>query len=307
MTTTPATMILSNYQNGGFNCTLYSDGTFVKESFVANPIAAFPSTIDIKITNYCDLGCAYCHEDSTIQGLHSNLSLLLEQLSVLPAGIELAIGGGNPLAHPSLLEFLYAVQEQGKYANITINQGHLVAYQGLIEELLTQKLIKGVGISVTGFAHLPEWLLKAAGNNLVLHMIVGIHTKAQLQYMLELTPNAKILLLGYKSEVGRGVTYYGRTVEKNIQDWVVYIRSFFGKCVLSFDNLAIEQLRLQRFFSSTAWSRFYMGDDFTSSMYIDAVKQQYAPTSRSLEEHRVNYTNLLQYWEQTHGSFIQET
>lgn len=295
-----AKTILSNYRNGDFNCTLYCDGTFVKESTITNPQAAFPSTIDIKITNYCDLGCAYCHEDSTVQGLHGNLSLLLEQLSVLPAGIELAIGGGNPLAHPSLLEFLYAVQQQGKYANITINQGHLAAYQGLIEELLIQKLIKGVGVSVTGFARLPEWLLKAAGNNLVLHLIVGVHTKAQLQSLLEWTPNAKILLLGYKSEVGRGVAYYSRTIEKNIQDWVVYVRSFFGKCVLSFDNLAIKQLKLERFFSSTAWSRFYMGDDFTSSMYIDAVKQQYAPTSRSLEEQRTEYMNLLQYWKQTH-------
>lgn len=301
----PATMmmntILSNYQNGDFNCTLYSDGTFVKESTIPNPIAAFPSTIDIKITNYCDLGCAYCHEDSTVQGLHGDLSLLLEQLSVLPAGIELAIGGGNPLAHPSLLEFLYVAQQQGKYANITINQGHLVVHQQLIEELLTQKLIKGIGISVTGFARLPDWLLKAAGDNLVLHMIVGVHTKEQLRSMLEVTPNAKILLLGYKSEVGRGVTYYSRTVEKNIQDWVVWVRYFFGKCVLSFDNLAIQQLKLERFFSSTAWSRFYMGDDFTSSMYIDAVKQQYAPTSRSLEQQRVGYTNLLEYWRQTHG------
>ena len=45
-------------------------------------------------------------------------------------------------------------------------------------------------------------------------MTIGVHNKEQLQSLLELTPNAKILLLGYKSEVGRGVTYYGRTVEK---------------------------------------------------------------------------------------------
>ena len=51
---------LNIYQNGDFRCCIYEDGTFTKESNVDNPEAAFPSTIDVKITDYCDANCAYC-------------------------------------------------------------------------------------------------------------------------------------------------------------------------------------------------------------------------------------------------------
>jgi hypothetical protein len=53
--------------------------------------------------------------------------------------------------------------------------------------------------------------------------------------------------------------------------------------VVSFDNLAIEQLNLKRFFSEENWDKFYQGDDGSANLYIDLVEKQYALSSRSSE------------------------
>ena len=68
---------------------------------------------------------------------------------------------------------------------------------------------------------------------------------------------------------------------------------------LSFDNLAIEQLNMKRFFTDAGWERFYLGDDFSFSMYIDAVRKEYSPTSRTFEGRKpLVGIGLLEYFQQ---------
>jgi hypothetical protein len=70
-------------------------------------------------------------------------------------------------------------------------------------------------------------------------------------------------------------------VDTELKKWYRKLPLLIGKCTISFDNLAIEQLKVKRLFTHDGWNKFYMGDDFVFTMYIDAVNQQYAPTSRS--------------------------
>ena len=51
--------------------------------------------------------------------------------------------------------------------------------------------------------------------------------------------------------------------------------------VVSFDNLAIEQLEVQRLMSKEEWDEFYMGDDGSMTYYIDMVEQKFARSSTS--------------------------
>jgi hypothetical protein len=54
---------------------------------------------------------------------------------------------------------------------------------------------------------------------------------------------------------------------------------FSGVC---FDNLAIEQLDVKKILfnnNEDGWNQFYMGDDGTHTMYIDAVAGKYAKNS----------------------------
>ena len=94
--------ILYKYQNGNVLVTILKDGTKIRE-YEDTPFIVHPESLDVKITNKCNLNCAYCHEMSNNDGEHADLEELKNVLSVLPSGVEIAIGGGNPLQHPDLI------------------------------------------------------------------------------------------------------------------------------------------------------------------------------------------------------------
>lgn len=281
-----------SYINGNTYVTIDSDGTKIRE-YHDSPEVLFPESIDVKITNYCDLGCEYCHEISTTQGFHGDMDALLLTLKELPKGVELAIGGGNPLSHPGLVEFLEKCKDFGWICNLTVNQGHILKYQELIEILVSNDLIKGLGVSITSNNLRPLKYVSSLSKNVVWHVIAGVNKLDILDKLIPLSN--KILVLGYKN-YGLGVKYFNKSVTENIKQWYIYLPKYLGKCTLSFDNLAIEQLNIKRLFTQDGWGRFYMGDDFVFTMYIDAVKQEYAPTSRSDNRVSFNTCSLLEYF-----------
>lgn len=283
MTITKSTPnILYQYQNGDFLITLYNDGTLTKESNKENPQLETPSSIDIKITDYCDMGCSFCHESSTEAGKHGDLNFLLDNLELLLPGTEVALGGGNPLSHPNLIPFLKKLKERDVVVNLTINQGHLFSYKELIDEIIDENLAYGIGISITSKNYAQIKYLLNRTPNLVFHVIAGIHSPQIIDELMNLGDYCKILVLGYK-DWGFGLDYRNEKVNGCINQWLWQIHSYLNKknLILSFDNLGIEQLNMRRFFKNEEWGIFFMGEDFSHTMYIDAVKQEYAPTSRS--------------------------
>lgn len=284
---------LAKYQNGNTVVTIMDDGTKIRE-YEGLAETIHPESIDVKITDYCDMGCAYCHESSTTKGVHGDLNTLHEVLSELPAGVELAIGGGNPLSHPNLVEFLQALKRKGIIANLTVNQGHLKTFQDMITYLIKDGLVKGVGISITSnnFNYIKPLL--GITDNIVYHIIAGVNKVDVIDKLIGLG-NCKVLILGYKF-FGFGVDFHSKDVDIELKRWYKKLPTFIGKCTLSFDNLAIEQLKVKRLFTHEGWEKFYMGDDFTFTMYIDAVKQEYAPTSRSNKRKSFEKCTLIEYF-----------
>lgn len=292
--------VLNSYTNGNYHVTICKDGTKVRESAPgSNQKAKHPESIDVKITDFCDMGCPYCHESSTTTGKHGDLKALLDTLRPLPAGVELAIGGGNPLSHPDLLPFLEKLRERGIIANLTVNQGHVPQYLKLIRFLLGSQLVYGLGISITDsrLSNVREILLESP--NVVFHVIAGVNSTNILREISYLQGKPKTLILGYKT-FGRGVEYAQKLDERvkdSIADWYRTVPSYLGKTHLSFDNLAIEQLNIRRLFTTEGWQKFYMGDDGQFTMYIDAVKKEFARTSRSAERVPLNDTDLITYFQ----------
>ena len=93
------------YKNGNTIVSISDDGTkirYVPDNAPAMPV--YPESIDMKITNKCCMMCAMCHEQSTANGNQADLKHPL--LDSLHPYTELAIGGGDPLTHPDLEEFL---------------------------------------------------------------------------------------------------------------------------------------------------------------------------------------------------------
>lgn len=287
---------LYSYRNGNVNVAIYSDGTKIRECNEEKQILEFPESIDVKITNYCPIGCEFCHEKSTVKGIHGNLIELAEKIptGLLPNGIEFAIGGGDPMSHPEIFLLLDFLRSSGQIANMTMNQMSLRKYWNRLKYLLEEKYIRAMGISINGddFSIVNKMM---DSGQVVFHVISGVHDISTIDRLKEQYGNPKILVLGYKA-FGFGIDYLSADVVKNIYQWKIQIPKYLGNVHLSFDNLAIEQLELKKWFTDEEWNKIYMGDDFTSSMYIDAVSGEYAPTSRSLQRTSWHDADMIAYF-----------
>ncbi len=272
--------LLNEYTNGNYKVQIYEDGTKIKTTDDDEFIADFPDSMDMKITNYCDMNCPMCHEKSTVDGQHAQLNQKF--FDTLRAGTELAIGGGNPLSHPELIPFLERMQKQGIICNITVNEVHLLNNKSLIENLLNRKLIHGLGVSIN---KAESDTLKFAVNypNVVLHFILGTPTMDKLPLFYD--NDLKILLLGYK-RFGRGESYYTHEIDERINQTAIMLDEIFEAFqVVSFDNLALKQLDIKNKIPEDIYSECFMGDDGESTMYIDLVEEKFGISSTATERY----------------------
>ena len=117
--------LLGEYKNGNYVVAIYEDGTKIRYTEHDKFIPEFPESMDVKITNYCDMNCPWCHENSTSNGRHGDI-LHADFINSLRPFTEVAIGGGNPLSHPDLPVFLERLKQKNIIANITVNQRHFL-------------------------------------------------------------------------------------------------------------------------------------------------------------------------------------
>jgi hypothetical protein len=291
--------LLGEYKNGNYKVSIFDDGTKVRENDLDNLTPYFPENIDLKITDYCDIGCAFCHENSTVKGLHGNI-LNQDFIKTLSPYTELALGGGNPIDHPDLVEFLHELKDRNIIANITVNQKHFMDNQELISYLVKEELVHGLGVSIT---EVSDDLVQKLSEykNLVIHIIYGVMSPEELTKLYGL--GLKLLILGYKI-FRRGESWYNKhddEFEVN-SNWVYenlpnIINQFM---VTSFDNLAIRQLEVSRLMSKEKWNTFYMGDDGQYTMYIDMVKREYAISSTSTTRYPLD-SSIYNMFEQVKG------
>lgn len=265
--------ILAKYTNGNTDVVLHTDGTKIRTTHSDIAKLDFPESIDLKITDYCDAGCAWCHENSTTKGIHGKLETIRQILRDLPAGVEIAIGGGDPLAHPEIMAILETIVMQGLIPNITVNGLHLEKHAPLIKFLRERKLLRGLGVSYNikvWFKDMDELI----DDNTIMHFIAGIDKPLLVEEF------KKVLVLGYK-HYGRGLKFFNPKVERNLAFWRWQLAGLAKKSHLCFDNLALEQLQVKDVVSAELWQKYYMGADGEFTMYADAVAKTYAISSTS--------------------------
>ena len=287
---------LGDYINGNTRVRLYEDGSRIVETL--NPKDPkvnyeFPLNFDICITKYCDCGCAYCHEGATINGKHGDI-LNLKFIDSLTPGTEMAIGGGNALDHPDLEAFLIKLKKIGVIANITVNQKHAEKNLDKLKYFVDNKLIYGIGISLTDSRNLKFFRdLEQLGNSVVIHVIAGLFNIDDLRAIC----NKKVLILGYKN-FRRG-KLFGKENKKQIKaniKWLSKNLSFVESLsrLMSMDCLAIKQLNPQKklSISKKVWNVLFQKDDLSdeaSTMYIDVPNMQVARSSTMPIEKRVSF------------------
>lgn len=292
--------LIGSYKNGNYNVHIFEDGTKVRENKQDFFKPEFPESFDLKITNKCDRGCLYCHENSVVNGEHGDI-LNLPFINSMHPYTEIAIGGGNPLEHPYLYKFLKLCEEKQFIPSMTVNQVHFMKYKEYLKALCDDKLIYGLGISLTNARERDFIKSVKEFPNAVIHVINGIVSIDELDHLSQ--NNLKLLILGYKM-FRRGESYYkhfntdtiDNEVNKKKVDLYVKLPEIINEGwfkVVSFDNLAITQLNPRRFLEKDEWNEFYLGDDGFATMYIDAVERKFARSSTSPLEERYDITSNI--------------
>ena len=136
------------------------------------------------------------------------------------------------------------------------------------------------------------------GQDVVFHIIAGLFPHKDLKILRKNFPRIPILVLGYK-QWGRAqgtslppkLPEFERAIDELLKNDLGNSRS-----VLGFDNLAIEQLNIKDKVSRSMWDKLFLGEDGSHSMYIDAVKGEFAVSSRSSERVSWNDIGLLDYF-----------
>lgn len=270
------------YKNGNYVVIFdTTDGTKERITNEDKFAPAFAENCDVKITDQCDGNCPWCYEGCSTDGKHGDI-LNFKFLDTLHPYTELAING-NDLSHPDLIPFLKKLKAKKVIVNMTVSQLHFERHYYYIKELIANKLIYGLGVSLRKPTVEFLWQVKQIPNT-VIHCINGVLSINDYEVLKD--NGLKLLILGYK-HLRRGVSYYEAHEEGvcELQKWIYdnleEMLNHFQ--VVSFDNLAIEQLNVRRLLSDEQWDEFYMGDDGNYTFYIDMVDGMFAKNSLSME------------------------
>lgn len=282
------------YQNGNASISIDVDGTRIIQYPSGEKLTLeYPLNIDIRLSNRCPLGfnpktskavCTFCHESARTDGVVGDIERLKNILDTqLPKdfAIELAVGVNEML--PEIADFFAWATKRGFIINATVNQLTVSSNRQstqYVTQLIQDGNIKGLGLSfrnVDTFTKVPKEIIEYG--NTVVHVIAGIDDIEEVKKLAKMGVK-KVLVLGEK-EFGFNVDSFHNTERiQNRKIWLWKIHELFKLFdVVSFDNLALEQLKVKRFFlDEKEWNTTYQGEH---SFYINAVDGYFAPSSRS--------------------------
>ena len=273
------------YHNGNYDVFInLENGTKVRKNDLDNLTPEFPESFDYKITNKCHHNCPMCHENSNPSGVHGNI-MNDKFIETLHPYTELAIGGGNPLEHPDLEMFLRKCKSLKLIPSMTVHQDDFISNLDFLRMLRDEELIWGIGVSVS---YVTDELIEALHEfpNAVCHIIAGIATEAVINKLAH--NDLKVLILGYKI-FRRGEALYEKN-STNIDFLIQYMYDILPDMVnngwfntVSFDNLAIEQLKPGRLLTKEQYDEFYMGDDGNFTLFVDSVNKNFGVSSTAKE------------------------
>lgn len=287
------------YINGNSTVELFEDGTRVIK-YEDTLQLDYPLNIDIRVTTQCAFGynpetgvafCTFCHESATTNGKECDYKELQNKLIGLPKGIELAIGANQITVN--LCHFLTWCKRRGYIVNLTINQGHIKRDETTLNSLIRNNLIKGLGVSYRSELNwrVPKSILDY--EHTVVHVIAGIDTVDDV-LLLKNKGVRKVLVLGEKNfGFNKGKVDLTTKTHKQWKWWICKLFNTFD--VVSFDNLALEQLNMKRFFNDDNWNVFNQGE---YSFFVDSVKGFYHPSSRSYDKVDWNNISMKDFFQQ---------
>ena len=238
--------------------------------------ARIPELVDIKITDYCPFACAFCYQDSTLQGKHArieNMEFIIRELAKHKV-FEVALGGGEPTDHPDFLTILRGFREAGVVPNFTTKSLGYVKRNWMRLEPYVGAFAYSAE-TVDDLYKADKMLKDVPRDRVNIHYVMGLQGEYEfLRFMYEAHRlNFRVTLLGYKT-VGRG----DQVEHQNYDWWIDRVSTLvrMGRCpTFSIDTPMAEQyadrLPVDR-------RMFHTREGFVSA-YIDAVQMGMSASS----------------------------
>ncbi len=238
--------------------------------------STWPELVDLKITDRCEAGCAFCYQDSRPDGAHAKLEDTLAILDALQEAqvLEVVLGGGEPTLHPEFARLLAEAQRRSMRVAFTTRR--LDWHQGLdLSKVDRQQLHWAYSLQ-----HLDE--LEAFGDHphrswpQTLHVVMGTELSAfePLAEIAEWTArhSAQLVLLGFKS-TGRAASL----TPLDDSHWLETCELAGAKRVALDATLAAKYDAELALRGVPPW--LYEVEDGRFSMHVDAVRGLCAPSS----------------------------
>ena len=262
--------------------------------------ANVPELVDLKITNYCDAGCKFCYQSSTIKGKHAPFETIKQHVDMLAEmGVfEIAIGGGEPTEHPQFLDILLYIHSKGIVPNFTTFSDKWLENVDMLD--VVKLTVGGIGVSVHDaaglelveriestvlnwqrkvqekYAHIKAYRWK--GPMVMAQHVVGSVPIGQTGEFIDAAfgDEVPILLLGYKSVgFGKGATRYDQGEVSLFLKMALLNKA---KASVSVDTALVDQfpdlmaaLGVPKALVSSPEGKF--------SCYVDAVTGRMGPSS----------------------------
>lgn len=280
----------------------FSTGTKIRFSFdnldEVPAKSEAPELVDLKITDYCTMGCKFCYQDSTELGTHAKYDSITSILYSLSNNevYECAIGGGEPTSHPKFNEIIDYAHYLHIVPNFTTKTLEWLK-QPWAKDVLSK--IGGFAYSVTSHKQIAKYvaIMKKYDykKRLYIHYVLGSTTLSEYRKILEecYKHGVQVTLLGYKTN-GRGNSF---TVYPHSK-WLEVIKDLISKGV--YIRVGIDTAVVQQFERTIALAgiptHLYHINEGKFSCYIDAVNGKIAPSS---------YADESMFTEYKHGEWIE--
>ena len=252
-----------------------------------------PELVDIKITDYCGFGCAFCYQGSTKTGRHADVAILYNAIEELAKAevFEVAVGGGEPTEHPDFVNILHKCREVGIVPNFTTRSFSWLNGENVAEILSlcgsfafsvqTEKEVRRLGEVLVSFKNRevhpggpPRYSVQLVEGVVPVDEAVHIFDEARAQRL-------RVTLLAYKT-TGRGALYAPEHLNEG-KGWFPEILKRLMTNRIPGVTLAIDTPLAAKYQdlleASGIKSYLYETEEGNHSMYYDAVEGAYAPSS----------------------------
>jgi len=115
--------VIGVYTNGNYNVAMLSDGTKIRSCKDGKMIPAFAESIDVKVTNKCDMNCKFCFVDGTMVSTN-NGETAIEKISI--GDNVIAFDDKSNTITNSTVTNMYKHWHTGEIIHITLENGKII-------------------------------------------------------------------------------------------------------------------------------------------------------------------------------------